>query len=188
MLKSAPVLSSSPQDVKETAVKEERNGPKHRVWPMRLLIVWLAIILCWGAGIAYTLIPKKTAQELVSSILPLRRADKLSIEPDQLLFHLPVDPIHQRRYVQTLLLDPIPSNQTFSMPTIPRLSAWEQPEVFIRPPFSREESEAWLAEELQVVQHGFYHRWEDGSILLLDLESNALMGWGRAIRFKRFME
>jgi hypothetical protein len=154
---------------------------------MRLIAVIACMVLFWIAGLTYPFLPVRTTEEVIAPIAPLRQATRVIIEPGFIYFELPVDPIHQQRWVQTLELDPIPFGRSFVVPAYEVLINWEQPEVFIPPPFSEESVAEWWTSRERRVAHGFYHQWEDGSLLILDLQRNALVGWGRARHFAAYM-
>jgi hypothetical protein len=95
---------------------------------------------------------------------------------------LEVDPIDQQRWVKSLQLDPISEADPFFIPTYHTLDTWQKGQGFVRPPYADIEVREWWKLRLRTVRYGFYHQWDDGSILLLDLESDLLIGWSYAAR------
>lgn len=165
----------------KTPTPEEAVEPR-KVIPLRLILPIAAIIVCWGLGIFYVFRPEPTAQKMLPEITTLARADVLIIEPGQVFFQLPVDPVNQHRWVQTLELNPVSAEETLAIPTMHTLRTWEKPEGFIRPPYAAVEVREWWDLRLRPITYGFYHQWEDGSILILDLESDLLIGWAHIKR------
>lgn len=169
--------------VKESLEKRDQpTGKPKRIWPIRVLLPIFAIFICWGGGIFWVFKPEPTAQNILDQVTTLARARVLVIEPGQIFFQLPVDPINQQRWVQSLELDPILETEPFLIPTYHALDTWQRSSGFVRPPYAAVEVREWWNLRLRTVRFGFYHQWEDGSILLLDLESDLLIGWSYAPR------
>ena len=168
---------------KENPEEEEEDETKvRRVWPARLILTVVVLVLCWAAGLFWVFRPKPEAATIVAEITSLTRARVLIMEPEMVFFQLPVDPVHQERWIQSLGLEPVPAARQLTIPTYHALSTWEQPEGFVRPPYSTVEVEEWWELRLRPIRYGFAHEWEDGSILILDLESDLLIGWAEATR------
>lgn len=164
-----------------------RSRKPRRIWPLRLILPLAALFLCWAAGIYWVLRPEPTAQEIVAKVTSLNAATVLIIEPGQVFFQLHVDPIQQQRWIRSLGLDPIPVNESIPIPYHLTLDTWEKPDGFIRPPYAAVEVREWWNLRLRVVKYGYVHRWEDGSYLLMDLESDMLIGWARAHRLPELL-
>ena len=157
-------------------------GKPRKIWPIRVLLPIFAIFICWGGGVFWVFKPEPTAQKILDQVTTLSRARVLVIEPGQIFFQLPVDPINQQRWVQSLGLDPISETEPFSIPTYHALDTWQKSSGFVRPPYAAVEVREWWNLRLRTIRYGFYHEWEDGSILILDLESDFLIGWSYASR------
>jgi hypothetical protein len=181
-----PEPESTPESSPEST-PEPHPEKVRRIWPMRLIAVTACTVLFWIAGLVYPFLPVRTTEEIIAPVAPLRQATRVAIEPGFIYFERPVDPIHQQRWVQTLELDPIPFGRSLSVPAYEVLISWERPEVLIPPPFSGESVAEWWNPRQRRVAHGFYHQWEDGSLLILDLQRNALVGWGQARHFAAYM-
>ncbi len=176
---------AAPAKIGSTAAGEQEPGPTgpvrvRRIWPLRLIAPLVAIVLCWAGGIWWALRPEPTAASILPTITSLANARVILIEPGIIYFNLPVDPIHQRRWIASLELEAIPSGQTIALPFFHTLETWSRPTGFVRPPYADIEVDEWWDLRLRKVSYGFYHRWDDGSIIVLDLESDQLIGWARA--------
>jgi hypothetical protein len=147
----------------------------------------VAVVLCWAGGIYWVFKPQESAQSIVSGVTTLSRARVLIIEPGQVFFQLPVDPIHQQRWVQSLGLDPIPYGRTYSVPSYHAIDAWAKPEGFVRPPYAAVEVREWWDLRIREVSYGFLHEWDDGSFIVLDLGTGMLIGWARAKRLPELL-
>ncbi|HSH09582.1 MAG TPA: hypothetical protein VK995_04295, partial [Oceanipulchritudo sp.] len=117
----------------------------------------------------------------------LRNARTIVFEPDMVFFQLEVEPSHQERWIQSLRLKPLEKDAFLTMPTYHALDTWTRPEGFVRPPYAMVEVEEWLDLRLRKIQYAFVHRWDDGSILILDLESDMMIGWGYAKRYPELL-
>lgn len=177
----APAAPDSPEPPDSAPAKPRR------IWPLRLILPVAAIVLFWASGLYWALKPPTMAAEVVTQVTTLARARLLLIEPGQVFFQLPVDPAHQQRWVRNLGLDAIPMGQTLEIPQYHALDTWEKPDGFIRPPYGAVEVREWWNLRLRTVNYGFYHEWEDGSIIILDLGSDMLVGWARADRLPELM-
>jgi hypothetical protein len=195
---SSPAVSAGPAeeqskvsdgitDAPEHTVEAEATVAARRVWPLRLILPVAAIVLCWAGGLYWVLKPAESAQSIVNRVTSLAKARVLIIEPGQVFFQLPIDPIHQQRWVQSLGLDPIPYGRTLEIPNFHALDTWAKPDGFIRPPYAAVEVEEWWDLRLREVSYGFYHRWDDGSFIVLDLGTDTLVGWARASRLPELL-
>lgn len=170
-----------PEPVEEAPGPEKAPAGKVRkVWPMRLILPVVSIFLFWAAGLWWALKPPATTQSIIEDLSSLSDARIVAIEPGQIFFQLEVDPIHQQRWVRSLGLLPIPFGKTLNLPTYHALDTWEQPDGFIRPPYAEVEVREWWDLRLRRISYGFYHEWEDGTLLVLDLQGDLLIGWGQA--------
>jgi hypothetical protein len=154
---------------------------------MRLIIPVLSIFVFWAAGLYWALKPPATTQSIVADVTSLANARILAIEPGQIFFQMDIDPVHQQRWVRSLGLLPIPYGRTFTLPQIHALETWEKPDGFIRPPYAEVEVREWWELRLRSISYGFYHEWEDGTILILDLQGDMLLGWGQARNLPELM-
>ncbi|MGC9451046.1 MAG: hypothetical protein ACP5I4_06315 [Oceanipulchritudo sp.] len=160
---------------------------KRRLWPMRLIIALVALVAGWAGGLYWALRPEPTAAEISGTITSLANARTMVIEPQMVFFQLPVDPVHQHRWQKALGLNPISRHDPIPIPTFHTLSTWEKPEGFIRPPYGVVEVEEWWNIRTRKVSFGFIHEWEDGSVLILDLESDLLIGWANVHLLKELL-
>lgn len=87
---------------------------------------------------------------------------------------LPINPAHQRRWIQSLDLEPI--TQPVRIPTLSTARQWSQ-HPHPHPPYAWEVVDQWWDLHGQTTQHAFVARWPDGSFLLLDLQSDHLYGY-----------
>lgn len=184
-----PKPGGEPEPAVEELIEEpdESPGKPRRVWPMRLIVPVAAIVLCWAGGLYWALKPPATTQSIITDVTSLASARTLAIEPGQIFFQLEVDPIHQQRWVRSLGLLPIPFGKTFTLPQYHALDTWEKPEGFIRPPYAEVEVREWWDLRLRRISYGFFHEWEDGTVLIMDLQADLLLGWGHARNFPELM-
>lgn len=161
-------------------VESEYIGKLKRIWSLKLILTMIVVVLCWSAGLYWVLRPEPTAESVVAEVITLNRARKIIIEPKMVFYQFDVDPVHQERYIQNLSLEPIKENEPISIPTYHALDTWAKPDIFIRPPYADIEVEEWWRLRTRVVKYGFKKRWEDGSILILDFESDTIVGWAQA--------
>jgi len=182
---SSVELAYAQQEEAEKKRKEEeqRSGKVRRVWSLRLIFTVIVLVLCWAGGLFWVLRPEPTATSIVAQITSLANARVMVFEPDMVFFQLEVDPIHQERWVKSLGLKPIDRGSILPMITYHALDTWTRPEGFVRPPYSVTEVNEWLDLRIRRVEYGFFYRWDDGSILILDLQSDILLGWGYARRY-----
>jgi len=165
---------------KDKEPNEAITGKPKRVWPMRLYVAIAAVLIGWGGGISWIFRAQPTAEEIVSSVIALNPASVITIEPGQVFFQLPIDPIHQQRWVRSLAMNPIPVDTHIYIPHHHTLETWTQASAFVRPPYAPIEVREWWDLRLRDVTYGFTMDWEDGSTLILDLESDMLIGWMNA--------
>lgn len=173
------------QEQHAAMVKAEEEKKKaaikvRRVWSIRLILTVVFVMACWAGGILWVFRPEPTAASVVSGVISLNSARTKIMEPEMVFFQLPVDPVHQERWIQSLQLQPIPEGQDISIPTYHALDTWEKPSGFVRPPYSETEVNEWWELRLRKVRYGFTYTWEDGTILILDLESDTMIGWAKA--------
>ncbi len=153
------------------------SGKVRKVWPLKLILALVANVVCWSGGLWWVLRPEPTAAMQITEVVTLSGASKIVLEPDTVFFQLPVEPIHQERWIQSIGMKPINERKGIRIPTYHTLSVWEQPNKYIRPPYALVEVDEWLDLKLRNVLYGFEFNWEDGSILILDLESDQMIGW-----------
>ncbi|MEX0332280.1 MAG: hypothetical protein AB3N64_12740, partial [Puniceicoccaceae bacterium] len=165
---------------KEAEEREKAEMKVRRVWSIRLILSVVFLIACWAVGILYVFRPEPTAANILMEVSTLNSARTKIMEPEMVFFQLPVDPVHQDRWIQSLQLQPLREGQVISIPTYHSLDTWEKPSGFIRPPYSETEIDEWWDLRLREVRYGFIHRWDDGTILILDLESDSMIGWAKA--------
>lgn len=163
------------------------GGGVRKIIPIRLILPVVAIFICWGLGIFHASRPEPKAAKMLPGITTLARAEVLIIEPGQVFFELPVDPVNQNRWVTSLGLNEIDPEAPISVPTMHTLVTWEKPQGFIRPPYAAVEVREWWDLRMRNVAYGFYHRWDDGSILIFDLEADILIGWAEVSRLQELL-
>ena len=187
--KSSVELAQSDPDAMATRkpVEAEFVGKPRRIWSLKLIFSVAAMVLCWIGGVFWVLRPEPTAAAIVAETTSLSNARVIVMEPQTLFFQLDVDPAHQERWIQSLEMSPVDTENPVSIPTYHALDTWEKPSGFIRPPYADVEVDEWWNLRLQVVRYGFTRTWEDGTILILDFESDTLIGWGRAKAFPEVM-
>ena len=172
---------------RKEAEKKKAEMKVRRVWSIRLILTVALLCVCWAVGIFWVFRPEPTAAKIIFDVTSLNSARKKIMEPEMVFFQLPVDPVHQERWIQSLKLQPIPDGQIVSVPTYHALDTWEKTSGFIRPPYSETEVAEWWDLRLRNIRYGFVHRWEDGTFLILDLESDMLIGWAKAKTIPEFL-
>ena len=165
---------------KAQAEKEKAAQKVRRVWSIRLILSVVFLIGCWTGGIYWVLRPEPTAAKIVAQVASLKPARVKIFEPEMIFFQLKIDPAHQERWISSLRLQPLRQNQVLKLPTYHALDTWEQPDGFIRPPYSETEVSEWWNLRIRNIQYGFIYTWDDGSLIILDLESDTLIGWAKA--------
>jgi hypothetical protein len=168
-------------------VQAEFVGKPRRVWSLKLIFSVAVMVFCWIGGVFWVLRPEPTAAAIVTETTSLSSARVIVMEPKTIFFQMEVDPAHQERWIQSLEMNPIDTENPVSIPTYHALDTWERPSGFIRPPYSDVEVTEWWNLRLQEIRYGFTRTWEDGTILILDFESDTLIGWGRAKAFPEVM-
>jgi hypothetical protein len=161
-------------------VEPEFTGKPKRVWAPKLIFSLAATAICWTAGGLWVLRPEPTAASVLAEVTTLNNARVIVIEPTMVFFQLDVDPVHQERWIQNLKMDPIPTETPVAIPTYHALDTWEKPNGFIRPPFGDVEVKDWWKLRLRDVRYGFSRTLDNGSILILDFESDTIIGWAQA--------
>jgi hypothetical protein len=176
------------ETVPDFGFEEEKPEKPSRIWPMRVILPVLAVPLFWALGVYWWVFkPAPTAAETAARATSLASARALIIEPEMAFFQLQVDPIHQQRWIMSLNMNPIGRENVRTIPTFHALETWAKPEGFIRPPYSLVEVDEWWNLRLRKVKFGFSLDWEDGSALILDLESDTLIGWMPAGRLQEVL-
>jgi hypothetical protein len=168
-------------------VEAEFVGKPKRVWSLKLIFSVAAMVLCWFGGTVWVLRPEPTASAIVAETTSLSNARVIVMEPQTIFFQLEVDPAHQERWIQSLEMDPVDTENPVSIPTYHALDTWEKPSGFIRPPYADVEVDEWWNLRQRTIRYGFIRTWEDGTVLILDFESDSLIGWGRAKAFPEVM-
>jgi hypothetical protein len=184
---NAPSSVELAQAQHEARVKAEEEKRKadikvKRVWSIRLILTVVLVVACWAGGIIWALKPEPTAANIVTTVTSLTSARKIVMEPDMIFFQLPVDPAHQERWIQSLGLLALDPEEELPIPLFHSLDTWEKSRGYIRPPYSETEVNEWWDLRLRKIRYGYVHEWEDGTILILDLESDTLIGWAYAKR------
>ncbi|MEX0323670.1 MAG: hypothetical protein AB3N63_16025 [Puniceicoccaceae bacterium] len=176
---SVEMAYSDPAAAPRKKASEQPVGKAKRVWSIKLILPLVALVACWAGGIWWALRPEPTAAMKVAEVVTISSASKIVLEPDTVFFQLPVDPIHQERWIQTLGMQPINEMEGVRIPTHHALSIWEEPNKYVRPPYALVEVDEWMNIKLRDVRYGFVYEWEDGCIIILDLESDQMIGWTR---------
>jgi hypothetical protein len=176
---SVEMAYQDPAAAPRPTASEEPAGKVKKIWSLKLIITLVALVGCWAGGFWYVFRPEPTAAMKVAEVISLNDASKIVLEPDTVFFQLPVDPIHQERWIESLGLKPINEQEGTRIPTYHALSNWEQPDKYIRPPYALVEVDEWMNLKLRDVRYGFELIWDDGTILILDLESDLMIGWTR---------
>lgn len=151
--------------------------PDIEIRSLQPYLAWFAVVACWALGLFLFLQPRPTATEAALSLISLAQADLIAIEPGQVFFQLKVPPIHQRRWSQSLGLEPIPGGRIIRVPQHHALSTWAQPAGYFDPPFAESEVRDWWELRFRKIINGYYRELEDGGILVLDLNDDLLIGW-----------
>lgn len=184
-----PALKADPMEKKNPvpgAVNEPKTespqayGKVKRIWPLKLILPMAAILLIWGWGIYNEVKPPSKTQKVVARSTTLTNSRKIPVEPGYLFFQMDVDPAHQQRWARTLGLDPIPRGDSYGLPHFHSLETWPEPEGYFRAPYSEAEVREWWNLRMNEVSFGFYHQWPDGSLIILDLKNDRLIGGGEA--------
>lgn len=180
--KSSVELAQAQHDREKQIEEEQRLADIkiRKVWSIRLILSVASIVIFWTAGTFWALRPEPTAANILLEVSSLNSARLKVMEPEMVFFQLDVDPSHQERWIQSLKLQPLEAGRVLRLPTYHALDTWEKPSGYVRPPYSDTEVQEWWNLRLSEIRYGFVHRWEDGSILILDLESDTLIGWSRA--------
>lgn len=176
---SVEMAYKDPAAAPKKKVTHEPAGKTKRVWSIKLILPLVALVACWAGGLWWALRPEPTAAMKIAEVVTLSNASKIVLEPDTVFFQLPVDPIHQERWIQSLGMQPINEQIGVRIPTHHALSIWEQADKYIRPPYALVEVDEWMDIKLRDVRFGFKYEWEDGCIIILDLESDQMIGWTR---------
>lgn len=184
---SVELAYSDPASAPKKRASEQATGPVKRIWSLKLIFPLIALFACWTGGVWWALIPEPTADMKVAEVATLNGATKIVLEPDTVFFQFPVDPIHQERWIQTIGMKPIDDTVGIRIPTHHALSQWEKPNTYIRPPYALVEVDEWLNIMQRDVRFGFQLNWEDGSILILDLESDQMIGWASISEIDKIM-
>jgi hypothetical protein len=179
---SSVELAQEQTEAQIRAEEEERQAAikVKRVWSIRLILTTVVVVACWASGIFWVLKPEPTAANVLAGVNSLNSARMKVMEPEMVFFQLPVDPAYQERWIQSLGLMALDPESPVAIPTYHSLDTWENPTGFIRPPYSETEVDEWWNLRLRVVRYGYIHTWDDGSILILDLESDNIIGWAKA--------
>ncbi len=158
-------------------VEVEFTGKPKRIWSLKILFTLTSVVICWTVGIYWVLRPEPTAASLLAEITTMSRAKTIVVEPNMVFFQLEVDPMYQERYIRNLKLKPVLEENSIPIPTYHALDTWEKPKTFIRPPYADVEVDEWWDFRRRDIKYGFTKTWEDGSVLILDFESDTIMGW-----------
>jgi len=169
------------QSTEESPSARQPNAK--RIWPLKLLAPIAAGLIIWAWGIYTEIKPPAKAGKIISTSSTLLNAEKIIIEPGYLFFQLQVDPAHQQRWARNLGLSAIPRNESYGLPRLRAIENWLSTEGYVRPPFSESEVREWWGLQMNEVSYGFYREWPDGSLLILDLENDILIGGGLAEHF-----
>ena len=176
--------SESTPSQEDASGKDGTSSKPRKVWSPKLIGTVVAMVVSWIAGILWAVIPEPSAASIVAEVATLNRARMVIVEPQMLWYQFDVEPVHQERFIQNLNLQPIPKTEPVPFPTYHTMDTWAKPEVYIRPPYAQIEVEEWWIIKQRIIQHGFYRKWEDGSILILDFESDTILGWAQAKHLK----
>jgi len=166
----------------ETPARDDSEKVK-RIWPLKLISPIVLIFVVWSWGVFSELRPPAKTQKVISTSNTLKDAQTLPVEPGYLYFQLQVDPALQQRWARNLGLAPIPRDAAYELPRFSLLESWEQREGFVRPPYSDGEVREWENLHMHSVRTGFFREWPDGSLLILDLQHDRLIGGGWAEAF-----
>ncbi len=181
------LAGSKPETKAEQDDADEASKSAKRVWSPKLIFTVVSLVACWIVGLLWALIPEASAESIVAEIATLNQARLIVVEPKMVYFQFDVDPVHQERYIKNLNLKPIPKDEPIPIPTYHALSTWEQVGVYVRPPYANIEVKEWWDIKKRDIQYGFYRQWEDGSILILDFESDTILGWAQAKYLKEIL-
>ena len=165
----------------------EHSVTPRKVWSLKLILTVVGCVLFWAAGLFWVLRPEPTAASIVAEVATLGRARTIVVEPEMVFFQLDIPPAHQERWIETQQMEPIDPLQPIGIPTYHAIDTWEKPAGYIRPPYAAVEVDEWWNLRQWNIQYGFTREWEDGSIMILDFESDTLIGWVRAKLLREVM-
>lgn len=169
-----------PPEPPEETLPEADAHVRLSLMPLSLVLALLVFFGGWTWGLSRLLNPTPAPTEVVAGIDALKDARTFSIDPDMVFFQMPVEAVHQDRWVRSLQLDPIPYNESVLLPRYQGLTTWDATsDSTAGEPPAWNQVEVWWKPRRAEIAYGFYREWPDGSQLLLDLEGNRLSGWIR---------
>jgi hypothetical protein len=139
------------------------------------------ICLSWSIGLLIAMPPRGSAREQ-SALSSHPEAISYKID-DQIAFCMPSDPANQKRWADSLQLNPIHGRPQVSLPQLSLLSDWNSPKPFRRPPYSEDEVKNWWNQHSLIVKNGYIRRFESGGYIVLDLQTDSLQGWLKSAEF-----
>ena len=174
-----PKAKPAPEPPEEPLPEAEAHV-RLSLMPFSLVLALLVFFGGWTWGLSRLLNPTPAPTEVVAGIDALKDARTFSIDPDMVFFQMPVEAVHQDRWVRSLQLDPIPYNESVLLPRYQGLTTWDATsDSTAGEPPAWNQVEVWWKPRRAEIAYGFYREWPDGSQLLLDLEGNRLSGWIR---------
>lgn len=192
-----PVKPEAPLSAKKTEVlyrsdleEEEETGPVEikTVWPLRLKFTLAAILVLWAIGIYRVFHEEPSAAFLAPTFTSLDPGRMVAVDKDYLHFEQTIEPVFLHQWIVDLELNPIPMGQSYTLPVTGPLQDWEQPGRTIEPPESIETIQNWWEPHLRTVATGYYRSWEDGSLIILEMETGSLLGWVHKDHLVELME
>lgn len=165
-------------------MKKQNHGPYKKGAKFKSL---LAISLCWITGLTYAFFAQDNQNRARQDIPSLYNARAIQAE-QQTFFEMPVDPSNQRRWIETLGLTLIKRNSPMRIPRFAIFSHWQTKMAFHRPPFGISEIENWWLKQSRLVSKGYVRQFESGGFIVLDMETDALIGWANTSEMSALLQ
>jgi hypothetical protein len=176
-------LDTAADELSDTLEKQPVVTSKHRtVAPIPVWLTFIALAAAWTYGLL----------QLSEKTLPLEKQVNLSaelftdaevqvFEPSVVVFQKPVEASDPSSWVKAFDLEAIGRRAMILRLDLEHLQGWSTidegtGELYTAPESLDTVAQWWEAGQVEV-QQGYFRRWDDGSLLLLDIEGNRLYGW-----------